>query len=115
MNHLVEDLLDFGRVEAGRQQYRLEATDVYELLREALADYQEEITKSGYKFELNGGPGMSVHVDREALRRVVRNLLENAVKYSPECRTVWIEAERSTVALIGYENGGTRMAGSSSR
>ena len=35
-----------------------------------------------------------VTADREAIRRVVRNLLENAVKYSPEKRTVWVETVR---------------------
>jgi len=33
----------------------------------------------------------TIQADEEALRRAIRNLLENAVKYSPECRTVWVE------------------------
>jgi signal transduction histidine kinase len=92
LNRLVENLLDFGRMEAGRRQYRPEEVDMYELVRETVRDYQEEICGSGYAFELTGADGTVVRADREALRRVVRNLLENAVKYSPECRTVWIEA-----------------------
>jgi len=32
----------------------------------------------------------TVQVDEEAFRRALRNLLENAVKYSPVCRTVWV-------------------------
>ena len=34
-----------------------------------------------------------VLADREALTCAVHNLLDNAVKYSPECKTVWLEAE----------------------
>ena len=91
LHGLVENLLDFGRMEAGRTQYRPESIDLYELVRDAVRDYQEEIGDSGYGFELTGTVGAPLRADREALRRLVRNLLENAVKYSPECRTVWIE------------------------
>jgi two-component system sensor histidine kinase SenX3 len=40
---------------------------------------------------LDSGPAI-VQADEEALRRAVRNLIENAMKYSPECRTVWVDA-----------------------
>jgi signal transduction histidine kinase len=39
LNRLVENLLDFGRMEAGRRQYRPEALDLYELARECVCDY----------------------------------------------------------------------------
>jgi signal transduction histidine kinase len=96
LHSLVENLLDFGRMEAGRRQYRPEPSDLHELVREVVCEYQEEISGSGYAFEL-AGSAAPVRADREAIRRLVRNLLENAVKYSPECRTVWIET--------GLENG----------
>jgi signal transduction histidine kinase len=79
-------------MEAGRRQYRLEEIDLYELVRNALREYQGEVGDSGYVFELTGDRGALVRADGEALRHVVRNLLENATKYSPDCRTVWIEA-----------------------
>jgi signal transduction histidine kinase len=42
------------------------------------------------------GPDCETHVkaDREALARAIGNLIDNAVKYSPECRTVWVDVER---------------------
>jgi signal transduction histidine kinase len=107
LHGLVENLLDFGRMEAGRIQYRPESIDLYELVRDAVRDYQEEIVGSGYGFELTGTVGAPLRADREALRRVVRNLLENAVKYSPECRTVWIETgEESGSAVLRVRDRG---------
>jgi signal transduction histidine kinase len=34
-----------------------------------------------------------INGDREALGRAIRNLLDNAIKYSPECKTVWVDLE----------------------
>ena len=89
---LVEDLLDFGRMDAGRRQYRLESIDLSELVRDGVSAYRGESNGNGHKIELTTDNGsLLVNGDREALRRVVRNLVENAVKYSPHADTVWVE------------------------
>ena len=92
LQRLVEDLLDFGRMESGRKQYRTEPHDAFQLVRAAIADFSEEAAASGSHVETNLAlcPA-AIHADEEALRRAIRNLLENAVKYSPECRTVWVD------------------------
>lgn len=94
LHRLVEDLLDFGRMESGRKQYRIEPRDAFQLVRAAVADFSEEAAANGFQVETNLGSGpATVQADEEALRRAVRNLLENAMKYSPECRTVWVDGE----------------------
>lgn len=83
LQHLVEDLLDFGRMESGRKQYRIERHDVFAVVRAAVAEFREEAPASGFQVELNFDPLVAtIEVDEEALRRAIRNLLENAVKYS---------------------------------
>jgi len=92
LQHLVEDLLDFGRMESGRKQYRIEPHDVFGLVRAAVAEFREDDLPSGFAVEMNlGDESATIEADEEALRRAIRNLLENAVKYSPECRTVWVD------------------------
>jgi signal transduction histidine kinase len=92
LHRLVEDLLDFGRMESGRKQYRLESHDAFQLVRAAVAESSEDATANGFRVETNLGSGPAiVRADEEALRRAVRNLIENAMKYSPECRTVWVD------------------------
>jgi signal transduction histidine kinase len=81
-------------MESGRKQYRMEHYDAFRLVRSAVADFSEEASANGFHVETNLGPGpATVQADEEALRRAVRNLLENAMKYSPECRTVWVDGE----------------------
>jgi len=92
LQRLVEDLLDFGRMESGRKQYRIAPHDVFGVVRAAVADFREEALASGFQVEMDlDSQAATIRADEEALRRAIRNLLENAVKYSPECRTVWVE------------------------
>jgi signal transduction histidine kinase len=92
LHRLVEDLLDFGRMESGRKQYRLQAHDAFELVKATVADFSEEAAAHGFRIEANLEllPA-AIRADEEAFRRALRNLLENAVKYSPVCRTVWVD------------------------
>ncbi len=101
LHQLVEDLLDFGRMDAGRREYHMEPLDLCTLLRESVQQYRNEAGANGHSIEIAGGPGpLMVEADQEALRRVVRNLLENAVKYSPAADTVWVEADREGTAAV---------------
>jgi signal transduction histidine kinase len=100
LHRLVENLLDFGRMEASAHEYRLELLDVAALVRAVVSDFQEEVSARGYIVELNERTSAStVRGDPEALRRALWNLLDNAVKYSPECRTVWVEVSRQDKRL----------------
>jgi len=92
LQRLVEDLLDFGRMESGRKQYRIAPHDVFGVVRAAVAEFREEALAGGFEVEMSiESRTATIQADEEALRRAIRNLLENAVKYSPECRTVWVE------------------------
>lgn len=92
LQRLVEDLLDFGRMESGRKQYSIQPHDVFRLVRATVAEFREEALTSGFEVELNlDSREATVNADEEALRRAIRNLLENAQKYSPQCHTVWVD------------------------
>ena len=93
LRRLVEGLLDFGRFEAGAATYRFERIDAGQFIRATIAEFQERL--DGYRIELEIPAGeILIRADREALGRALWNLLENAVKYSPACRTVWVEVEQ---------------------
>jgi signal transduction histidine kinase len=92
LHRLVEDLLDFGRMESGRKQYHLQAHDAFQLVKATVDDFSEEAEAHGFRIETNlGSTAATVQADEEAFRRAIRNLLENAIKYSPECKTVWVD------------------------
>lgn len=108
LQRLVESLLDFGRIEARAFRYRLEHLDPATLVRDLVAEFQAKVAAQGYHLELEiAGEFLSIYADREALGLALRNLLDNAVKYSPDCRTVWVEMarERGRLAIRVRDRG----------
>jgi signal transduction histidine kinase len=93
---LVENILDFSRMEEGRREYRFEPLDPSPWLRELVVDFEAEIAMKGVAVEADIPDGLAlISADKEALGSAVRNLLDNAVKYSPGTKTVRIEAAAS--------------------
>jgi signal transduction histidine kinase len=108
LQRLVESLLDFGRIEARAFRYHYEHLDPITLVGDLVAEFQEQAAAQGYHVELElAGEYPLIHVDREAFGLALRNLLDNAVKYSPGCRTVWVEMarERGRLAIRVRDQG----------
>jgi signal transduction histidine kinase len=81
LSGLIGDVLDTSRIEAGTFTYEFGVVDVAELVRDSVAAAslgQDEVAVSATVPE----PLPAVRGDRERLRQVLANLLENAVKYS---------------------------------
>ena len=101
LHRLVEDLLDFGRMEAGRREYRFEKTDASALARRVVADFAQEVAARGYVVEISvkdHPPGLVIRADQEALGRALWNLLDNAVKYFPNAKTVRVDVRETATA-----------------
>lgn len=95
LHRLVESLLDFGRAEAGAGEYRREPLDLATLVRETVNEFRRDAGERGFAIDLSGADGaLPARGDAEALERALWNLLDNAVKYSPDRRTVWVTIAR---------------------
>jgi signal transduction histidine kinase len=85
LTSLINNILDFSRIEAGKKEYDFRDTNVADLVRTTLESYRYEIEQNGFYFEEkidNNIP--SLRVDREAIARSLLNLVNNAVKYSTD-------------------------------
>ncbi len=89
LREMVEALLDFGRLEAGRYKYKAEKLDLVEFVRGLVEEFREQPAASRHDlvFETDR-ERHAVSVDRQTLRRAVWNLLDNAAKYSPPGKRV---------------------------
>jgi signal transduction histidine kinase len=87
--------LSFGRLEAGKLQFRFEEVDAAALVRQSTAEFIEAQQARGHRFEVEVQDSSLVRADRETMRCVFWNLFENAVKYSPGCDTVWVNLRKN--------------------
>jgi signal transduction histidine kinase len=83
LTSLINNILDFSRIEAGKKEYSFRETDMADLVRSTLDSYRFEIEQSGFQFEQKIDSDLPpLRVDREAIARSLLNLVNNAVKYS---------------------------------
>jgi signal transduction histidine kinase len=90
LTRLVEDLLDFGRMEAGSHGFRFVNVDAHTWIEHVAADFRDQFR--GYQLELSWRvpDGAMLRADEAAIGRALWNLLDNAVKYSPSSKTIWV-------------------------
>jgi signal transduction histidine kinase len=95
LQRLVEGLLNFGRLEAGKLQFHFEDLDAAALVRQSAAEFADAQQTKSHRFEVELQDPFMIHADRETMRCVFWNLFENAVKYSPESDTVWVNLKKN--------------------
>jgi two-component system, sensor histidine kinase len=83
MGGLVEDLLDVSRLESRRLQLGSEDVNVNELVEEVVADFRGQTPNHAIVFQ-RSPEALLVRGDQERLEQVLVNLLQNAIKYSPQ-------------------------------
>jgi signal transduction histidine kinase len=95
---MVERVLEFAGTYSGRAIYRFQALSVERLLEDARAAASARATELGVGIESTVAPGLpDVRGDAGAIRRVVVNLLENAMKYGAAGRWIRVVAEPASV------------------
>jgi signal transduction histidine kinase len=111
LQRMVERLLDFGRMEAGRRDYAFERLNVEQLVDDVVGEFRADIGASGRRIERLPTTGAAqlrqVEVDREAIGHAVRNLLDNAIKYSapPAAVRIVIREAGARVAIRVSDEG----------
>jgi signal transduction histidine kinase len=104
---LVNALLDFSRIEAGRARARVQAVDLAAVTRELAASFESALERAGLTYirRLEALPA-EVNVDREMWEKIVLNLLSNAFKFTFEGEIeVALEWKGDTVDLTVRDTG----------
>lgn len=106
----VDTLLDFGRVESGVARYDMESVDPAPLVGQIVGSFHEDPASAGRLVDFEVTEALPhVEVDRRAFALVIRNLLENAVKYAPAPSPVRVQIgrdpERSGVVVSVRDEG----------
>ncbi|MEE9128325.1 MAG: HAMP domain-containing sensor histidine kinase [Planctomycetota bacterium] len=84
LSGMIERILDFSRKEAGTLTYQSEPINLSELIAELTEEYRPHVESRGARLQTDVGEDLHVIVDPQAMTNAVVNLVENAVKFTPE-------------------------------
>lgn len=98
---LINNILDFSRIEAGKKEYSFRETNLAELVRNTIDSYRFQIEQHGFQLEANIADDLPpVRVDREAIARSLLNLVNNALKYSQNEKYLGVSLHRADGAVL---------------
>jgi len=108
LQKLVNTLLDFSRIEAGRMRAVFEPTDLCALTADLAANFRSAMERAGLRFEIYCAPlAELVYVDREMWEKMVLNLLSNALKFTFQGEVRLAVAARGPCAELTVEDTGS--------
>ena len=111
MVHLIDDLVDLSRIEAGRLDVRPIRFPLGDLFAEIGPDLRDAAEARGITLEIPDDPGPLVLADPIRLRQILTNLIGNALKFTERGGRIWIEvAQRPDATMITIHDTGIGIA-----
>lgn len=108
LSYMINNILDFARIEIGKKEFNFEKGDLSRLALETLDSYKYHLEKKGFTIHTDIAADLpETRFDREAMASVVINLLNNAMKFSPQKKdiTVRLYRENGNVVLQVADKG----------
>jgi signal transduction histidine kinase len=111
MSHLVDDLFLLATIEAGKLDLDRERIDLAELADESIDALRPVAESKNVSLRLDADGGVTADGGAAALGRVIRNLLNNAIRYSPPDAEVVVTVANGTGATVTVADGGPGFSG----
>jgi signal transduction histidine kinase len=91
---MLDTLMDISEAETGTMALHVETTNLCDVIRQSVELYEDLAEQRGVQMDSACDGDLRIPVDRNRMRQVVANLLDNAVKYTPSGGRIHIEARR---------------------
>lgn len=107
LSRLLNDLLDLSRIEAGQYALELQKYRVLPIVEQVCQNLEESYLVKKQQTQIDVTEGSLAFCDRQALEQILTNLIENAIKYTPEETTISIRTiEHDEFTRIEVEDNG---------
>ncbi len=112
LTQLINNILDFSRIEAGRKQYRFVLADVTRIVSDVVEAYRFPIEQQGFTLEVEIAEDLkAAEVDPESIEQALLNLVNNAIKYSSDEKYIKIAVrQEGETVLISVRDKGIGVA-----
>jgi two-component system phosphate regulon sensor histidine kinase PhoR len=109
---LVDNVLDFSRIEQGRKIYRLAPVELSRVVEAVVRTMRYPLERKHFSLEVMVNPDLpAIAADADSLEQAILNLLSNAVKYSGEAREIRLTVDRDgDDAVIRVQDKGVGIA-----
>jgi len=110
--NLIHTLLDWARQQLGKIEFKPTDFEIHELLDDAVSLYQNILQAKHIKLSKNYTDKTSVYADKEMIKSVARNILSNAIKFSPSGGEIEIEtklASSEDEVIVSIKDSGEGM------
>jgi len=98
---LVKNILDFSKIEEGKKEYEFEETDVGQLVAQQLENFRKGEFQKDLKIHAQIPKDIPhLFVDRDALSQAIINLLDNASKFSPDKKEIYVSVKKDEENVI---------------
>ena len=95
LTRLLNNVLDFSKIEKGKRTYRPVPTSLYEIIQASARTMEYPLSQCSFRLNVNAEENLpDVRVDRDALEQAILNLLHNAMKYSGDSRSIELRLRR---------------------
>jgi len=92
LSHLINNVLDFSRIEMGRKEFDFKKGSLAQIVRDTLESYRYHLEKKGFSVKKEiASDLLEMNFDGEAIASVLVNLLSNAMKFSPKIKEVTVK------------------------
>jgi len=98
---LIDNILDFAKMEEGKKEFKFEIVDVGSLLQELISTIQQQVHHEGFTIEAEIDASLpSIQADRAAIIQAITNLVDNAIKYSAVSKKVCVRCYKENQYLV---------------
>jgi two-component system phosphate regulon sensor histidine kinase PhoR len=109
LTQLINNILDFSRIESGAKTYEFERTNLSSVVCDTLKTHEVQLRQNGFNvdFEKPLKPISDVEIDSDAISQVFVNLLDNAVKYSGSSKEIKVKiGQKENFAFVSVQDFG---------
>jgi signal transduction histidine kinase len=104
---LIDNILDFAKMEEGKKEFEFEMADMRLLLERLISTIQQQVGHEGFALQAEVDTNLpSIKVDRAAITQAITNLIDNAIKYSGEAKKIlvrgFVEGQHLIIAVEDF-------------